>query len=172
MARWLVLLLGASVACSNKSDPDQGSAASGSAPPAATPDVLRGSISVDGEAATLTACRPGHAVHTYVDVATSKGTLRFEDGRLYWQQDSSAVSRGEELACDKLDRSWGGGFRTDGTAYWRGTLAFACRGPATIAGDLTLDCGHITAEERSQLDGNRARALDERRGSGSGSGPR
>jgi len=126
-------------------------------------DVVRGSLTVDGSAANLTACRPGHAVHTYVEVVTSKGRLRFEDTKLYWSAAVDGVTRGDALDCDKLDRSWGGGVRTDGTAYWRGTLAFACKGAAAIAGDLTLDCGNITAEERAQLDGNRADMLDHQR---------
>ena len=99
---------------------------------------------------------------TYVELVTAQGTLRFEDKQLFWARPDD-VSRGPALACDKLDRSWGGGQRKDGTSYFRGHLIFACRGPGgTLAGDVTLDCGGTTAEERAQLDRNRADLLTER----------
>jgi len=72
------------------------------------------------------------------------------------------VQRGREsplwinLACQKLDRSWGGGVRKDGAAYFRGTLAFRC---SALAGDLTLDCGQITPEEAAKLSHNRSAAI-------------
>jgi hypothetical protein len=158
--------------CKHRDEPEGSGSGSGSgsgtaAGSANPPDKLEGTLTVDGAPATLTACRPGHAVHTFVEVATSKGKLRFEDRRLYWHRDPDAITRGDELSCDKLDRSWGGGFRADGTAYWRGTLAFSCTGPATVSGNLVLDCGHITAQERSQLDSNRQQLLDKQQGSGS-----
>jgi hypothetical protein len=132
------------------------------------PPEITGTLSFGGKAVTSMACRPGAAVHIFVDIVTNEGTLRLEDKQL--------SLGGEPLACDKLDRSWGGGRRPDKTAYWRGTLAFSCRGEAgsEIIGDLVLDCGNITAEERKQLDGQRKDLREEQRkpsaGSGSGSG--
>ncbi len=108
---------------------------------------VTGTLTVDGTAATLKACRPGHAVHVFVEVDTSAGLLRFGEGKLYWN--------GTELTCTKLDRSWGGGVRGDDSAYFRGTLAFDC---GKVTGDLKLDCGHITLEERAELDKNAAAA--------------
>ena len=127
-------------------------------------DVVKGSITVDGKPATLGACKPGHTVHVFVEVVTNLGKLRFEEQQLYWNPIADAPTRGDKLACDKLDRSWGGGVRMpgDGTAYWRGTLAFSC---GAIAGDLTLDCGNITPTERAQLDGKRKELQDDQRGS-------
>jgi hypothetical protein len=125
-------------------------------------DVVKGSITVDGKPAVLGACKPGHTVHVFVELLTNVGKLRFEEQQLYWNPVADAPNRGDKLACDKLDRSWGGGVRLpgDGTAYWRGTLAFTC-GP--ITGELTLDCGNITATERAQLDGKRKELQDEQR---------
>jgi hypothetical protein len=130
--------------------------------PIAARDVITGSITAAGQTVTPTACRPGHAVHTFVEVLTSAGKLRFEDQQLYWNPIPDAVTRGDRLDCTKLDRSWGGGNRTDGTSYWRGTLDFTC-GP--ITGKLELDCGSITPAERAQLDGNRRSMQAEQRGS-------
>jgi hypothetical protein len=113
--------------------------------PAAT--EVTGTLTVGGEAARLERCRPGHAVHVFVEIDTTLGVLRFGQGKLHWN--------GNELSCSKLDRSWGGGLRQDGSAYFRGTLAFRC---ATLEGELTLDCGQITTEERAELDRNRAAA--------------
>ncbi|HSR99803.1 MAG TPA: hypothetical protein VLM79_22270 [Kofleriaceae bacterium] len=115
-------------------------------PPAANADVT-GTLTVDGAPAQLVACRPGHAVHVFVDVESAKGTLRFGEGKLAWN--------GSPLTCSKLDRSWGGGIRRDGSAYFRGTLAFRCD---RIAGELTLDCGAITPEEGAELATNGAAA--------------
>ncbi len=125
-------------------------ACSRSAPPPTTTEVT-GTITVSGEVARIERCRPGHAVHVFVEVDTSAGTLRFGEGKLYWN--------GSELACTKLDRRWGGGVRADSSAYFRGTLAFDC---PHVTGTLSLDCGHITPEERAELDKNAAAA----RGSG------
>jgi hypothetical protein len=116
------------------------------APPPAGADVT-GALTVDGAAARLIACRPGHAVHVLVEVDTSAGTLRFSEGKLAWN--------GGELTCSKLDRSWGGGVRRDGSAYFRGSLAFRCD---RLAGELSLDCGGITPEEGAELARNRAAA--------------
>ena len=118
-------------------------------------DVVTGTLVVDGKPVALTGCKPGHSVHTFVEVVTASGKLRFEDQRLYWNPAPDAITRGELLTCGKLDRSWGGGNRADGTSYWRGTLVFACSG---YTGDLVLDCGDITATERAQLDANRNQA--------------
>ena len=108
---------------------------------------VTGTLTVDGKPARFTACRPGHAVHVFVEVDTTLGTLRFGDAKLSWQ--------GSEQTCQKLDRSWGGGVRRDGSAYFRGTLAFRC---GTLEGDLALDCGHITPAEAAELARNRAEA--------------
>lgn len=130
---------------------------------ASATDVVKGSLSVDGKPTTLGACKPGHSVHPFVELVTSMGKLRFEDQQLYWNPTASA-GRGAHLACSKLDRSWGGGVRMpgDGSSYWRGKLWFTC-GP--ITGDLELDCGNITADERRQLDGKRQDLLEDQRGS-------
>jgi hypothetical protein len=126
-----------------------------SEPPSATREAtgvaevthVRGTLTVDGKPAQLVRCRPGHAVHVFVEVDTTLGTLRFGDGMLSWQ--------GSALTCQKLDRSWGGGVRRDGSAYFRGTLGFRC---GTLAGDLVLDCGQITPDEAGELARNRAAA--------------
>ena len=45
-----------------------------------------------------------------------------------------------------------------------GTLAFACaHDGAPVAGDLVLDCGGITLDERAQLDANRQELRDRQR---------
>lgn len=106
---------------------------------------LSGTVLVGGVPAALLDCRPGHTDHVFVEVDTSIGVLRFAGGTLAWN--------GIALGCQKLDRSWGGGIRRDGTAYFRGRLAFRC-GP--VAGDLTLDCGQITPEEAASLERNRS----------------
>ena len=145
MRAWLLLAL---VACGNAKKPP-------------TPEVT-GSLSLDGKPLTVSSCRAGRGVTTYVEVLTAQGKLRFEDKQLFWATDVAA-GRGDKLECQKLDRSWGGGMRTDGTAYFRGHLIFACRGPAgAVTGDLMIDCGRITAEERASLDKNRTDMLSER----------
>ncbi len=140
--------------------------------PARPPEVT-GTLVVGGETLVPLSCRPGRAVHTFVDVRSPKGILRFEDRELYWAADANAVGAGTKLTCTKLDRSWGGGSRPDGSVYWRGILVFECSaGETPLKGDLDLDCGNITAEERQQLDGQRENMRDEQRkarGSGSGS---
>jgi len=128
--------------------------ACGTKQPATSSEVL-GTLTLDGQPLEIRACRPGRGVTTYVELVTAKGTLRFEDRQLFWSADP-AGGRGDALACERLDRSWGGGTRTDGTSYFRGQLIFACRGPVgALAGDVTVDCGGITPEERAQLDRNR-----------------
>ncbi len=126
---------------------------------AATPasTEVRGTLSIGGQPVTITRCRPDHGMSTYVVLETAKGALRFEDKRLHYNADDPEGSTpGHPLDCTKLDRSWGGGVRLDNTAYWRGTLSFRCTSGATaVTGDLTLDCGNITAEERASLDQQR-----------------
>ncbi len=132
-------------------------------------DVVKGSLTVDGKAVMLGACKPGHSVHPLVELITSAGKLRFEDQQLYWNAIADAPTRGDKLTCKKLDRSWGGGVRLpgDGTSYWRGTLWFRCRAEGTgdLVGELELDCGNITPTERAQLDGKRQDLLDKQHGS-------
>ena len=135
---------------------------------------VTGSLTVGGEAMSPLACRPGRAVHTFVEVVSPRGVLRFEDRELFWSRDAKVAGRGEKLVCSRLDRSWGGGGRPDGSSYWRGTLSFDCTLAAiVVAGDLVLDCGNITPEERQSLDGQRNDLREEQRkdraGSGSGS---
>lgn len=125
-----------------------------------TSKEVEGSLSLGGKPLTVTACRAGRGVTTYVELVTAAGKLRFENQHLYWAQKD--FGRGDELACDKLERSWGGGLRKDGTAYFRGHLIFVCRGPTgPLTGDVTVDCGRITAEERASLDKNRSDMLAE-----------
>lgn len=102
---------------------------------------MTGTLTVDGAPALLRRCQPFHQTHTFIEVDTSLGTLRFENKQAYWN--------GDLLACTRLDRSWGGGVRADGTAYWRGTLDLAC---GRVVAKLKLDCGAITPAERAALD--------------------
>ena len=144
------LLLLALVACGGEKDK----------PPPAKPEV-QGTLSLDGKPLTIVRCRAGQDVTTYVELLTARGKLRFEDKQMWWSADDPG--RGDKLECEKLDRSWGGGKRKDGTAYFRGHLIFVCRGPVgALAGDVTVDCGSITAEEREQLDKGRNDLLSER----------
>jgi hypothetical protein len=119
------------------------------------PDIT-GSLTIHGvDVSAKMQCKAGAAVHIFVDIVTPEGTLRFEDQKL--------SMNGEVLACAKLDRKWNGTRRPDGTAYWRGTLAFECASePGSITGDLDLACGNITLEERAQLD-RAQRELDEQK---------
>jgi hypothetical protein len=133
-------------------------------PRSGPPDVIAGTIVEGGVAVTPTACRVVRETVLVVEAVTPRGTLRFSNAQLVW--------KGSVLACTKLDRSWGGGSRTDGTHYWRGMLDFVC-GPVTeaseavrpsrardgmITGKLELDCGGITPTERAQLDANREKS--------------
>lgn len=132
----------------------------------ARPEV-QGTLSLDGKPLAITKCRAGRGVTTYVALETAEGTLRFEDKQLFWSN--------AKLECTKLDRSWGGGLRKDGTSYFRGHLIFVCRAPTgqPLTGDVQVDCGGITDEERRELDRNRdemRRQQREQQGSGSGSG--
>ena len=147
-----------------------------------SPEV-RGTLSLDGKPLTIAKCRAGRGVTTYVELETAEGKLRFEDKQLFWASPGSAgahsdadASRGLDdarLECTKLDRSWGGGLRKDGTSYFRGHLIFACRAPTgqPITGDVQVDCGGITDEERRELDRNRdemRKQQQQQPGSGSG----
>jgi hypothetical protein len=158
-------LLGLVAACGSKSAP--------------TSSEVSGTLSVAGESVTVTKCHPDRGIDgVYVILETPKGALRFEAKKLYWNsEDTEGFMRGATLDCSRVDRSWGGGTRADGTAYFRGTLEFDCHAGATaFAGKLTLDCGNITAEERAGLDKQRADLQDEQKklqqgagGSGAGS---
>jgi hypothetical protein len=133
---------------------------------------VTGTLKLEGEAVTVTKCRPDRGADgTYVVLETAKGAIRFENKQLWWNaQDNEGIAPGAVLDCKKLDRSWGGGVRTDGSSYFRGTLAFDCSdGPKTAVGDLTLDCGNITAEERGQLDQHRKEMQDEQKQKAAGS---
>jgi hypothetical protein len=123
------------------------------------PDTLKGSLTVGGKPAELTSCKVGHHEHVYID--TPLGRLHFEDAKLRW----TPRDRSEALLdCKKLDRSWGGGNRADGSSYFRGQLKFECSlGDNAIAGDLMLDCGDISDAERKQLDANRQELLDKQK---------
>lgn len=112
---------------------------------ASAPEITGTLVIAGKDVSSKMQCKPGAAVHIFVDIVTPEGTLRFEDQKL--------SMNGEVLACDKLDRKWNGARRPDGTAYWRGTLAFDCTAePGRITGDLDLACGHLTLEERAALD--------------------
>jgi hypothetical protein len=162
----LVLVLVAACGSKGSDDPAR---TRGSGRLSSPTDVVKGSLSVDGQPLALVACATGHVDHVFAEVVTVSGKLRFEDQALFWNPDPAAGVRGDRLDCEKLDRSWGGGNRLDGTSYFRGTLAFRCTlGKVPVVGDLTLDCGNITPDERTQLDGNRKELLD-KQGAGSGS---
>lgn len=140
-------------------------AACGSSP-AQTPEVT-GTLELDGSKATVLACRAGRALKPYVELVTSRGKLRFEDGALSWSADPEPLARGQQLDCARLDRAWGSGYRRDGTAYFKAwTFQFDCKpaadaaegapGVPAVSGDLRLACGSITADEHAELDRNRA----------------
>ncbi len=130
---------------------------------------MQGTLVIAGETVTVTKCRPDHAFTTYVVLENARGAVRFEDKRMFWSaSDPEGATQGHPLDCTKLERSWGGGVRLDNTAYWRGTLAFDCKDGATqLTGQLTLDCGNITPEERAQLDKQRTDLRQQQAGSGS-----
>jgi hypothetical protein len=152
----VLMMVALVAACSSKrSEPTPGS---GSAVPSMRPEPVatgpegdvKGAIVVAGETLAITRCNPQHDVHTFLELETAKGILRFKEAKLYWQD--------KELACARLDRSWGGGVRPDGAAYWRGMLDFDC---GNVTGKVEADCGRITADERASLDSNRKNLLDE-----------
>ncbi|MBA3465533.1 MAG: hypothetical protein H0T46_36710 [Deltaproteobacteria bacterium] len=139
----------------------------------ATPsNEVTGTLTLEGATVTVTKCRPERGADgVYVVLETPKSALRFEGKKLWWNRDDpEGFAPGAALECKRLDRSWGGGSRLDGTSYWRGTLSFECSdGPKTATGDLTLDCGNITPEERASLDAQRTKLRDEQKAAGSGS---
>ena len=87
---------------------------------------VTGTFTVKGDAVTVTKCRPDRGANgVFVVLSTPKGALRFENKKLWWNgDDPDGKFPGAALDCKKLDRSWGGGQRADGTAYFRGTLDF------------------------------------------------
>ena len=140
---------------------------------APVPDRIEGTLTQDGEPLAITACRPGRDPQLYVDLVTAAGALRFvsgEDARLFWNPRPDEDKRGEAIACSIPHRSWGGGTRKDGAAYFRGELAFSCRdAPGAFEGKISLDCGDISSIEREGLDEQRRRKREEIDGAGSGS---
>lgn len=160
----ILLVLLASAGCRDEASAPAapaGSAAALPPDPPPQPDKIVGALTVDGVGQTLTTCRTGRATTTYVELVTAAGILRFENRKLWWRTDPGAVTAGTALDCPRLERSWGGGARADGSAYFRGRLIFDCRGVAgpagvpVVRGDVSVDCGRITAAERRELDRNR-----------------
>jgi hypothetical protein len=147
----------------------------GAARRAPVPDRIEGTLTLDDAPLAIAACRPGRDPALYVDLVTAVGALRFVSGeaeRMFWNPRPAANTRGEAIACSIPHRSWGGGNRADGAAYFRGELAFSCRGaPGALEGKVSLDCGDIRPDERAGLDDQRHRLRDEQDRAGSGSGP-
>jgi hypothetical protein len=132
---------------------------------APVPDRIEGTLTLDGKPLAITACRPGRDPQLHVDLVTAAGALRFVSGeaeRMFWNPQPGAGTRGEAIACSIPHRSWGGGTRKDGAAYFRGELAFSCRGvPGAIEGKVSLDCGDISPIEREGLDAQRRQKREE-----------
>jgi len=162
------------VGCDDKkpgrSGPPAGSAAPGSAAPRSpVPDRIEGAITRDGAPLAITACRPGlEGLNVYVDLVTAAGALRFansEAERMFWNPRPDANERGAPIDCEIPHRSWGGGQRADGSVYFRGELAFECRGaagaPGLLLGKVSLDCGNISALEHRLLDDRRREAREQ-----------
>jgi hypothetical protein len=128
----------------------------------AVPDQIEGTLTLDGKPIEIVKCRPGHQDTVYVDLVTAAGALRFVSGeptRMFWNPRPDANERGAPIDCSIPHRSWGGARRPeDGTTYFRGELAFTCRGPAgELAGKVSLECGNISPLERALLDDGRRR---------------
>ena len=126
------------------------------------PDKIEGTLALDGRPLEILRCRPGHEGTVYVDLVTAAGALRFVSGeteRMFWNPRPEANERGTPIACSIPHRSWGGTRRPeDGTTYFRGELAFSCRGSAgAIEGKVSLECGNISPFERALLDDGRRR---------------
>jgi hypothetical protein len=140
---------------------DAGSAA----PRPAVPDKIDGTLMLDGKPLEIVRCRPGRDTAIYVDLVTASGALRFVGGeatRMYWNPKPDATERGAAIECEIPHRSWGGGTRKDGATYFRGELAFSCRGPAgALEGKVSVDCGNISPLERKLLDDGRRRKREE-----------
>jgi hypothetical protein len=147
----------------------------------AEPDKLEGTLTLDGKPLELVKCRPGREGSIYVDLVTAAGALRFVGGeaaQMYWRPgpDGSArgappergiPERGIPIECSIPHRSWGGGTRADGSTYFRGELAFSCRGAAGVLdGKVSVDCGNISPLERRLLDESRDRKREELRPAG------
>ncbi len=157
--RGLASLVALLCACEGK--PPAGDPAGGAPPRPAVPDRIEGTLALDGKPLAITGCRPGHQGTVYVDLVTAAGALRFVGGeaeRMFWNPRPDANERGAPIECSIPHRSWGGTRRQDGTTYFRGELAFACRGPAgALDGKVSLECGNITPLERALLDDGRRR---------------
>lgn len=145
MRAGLALALTAAAACS-RAAPDDGP----------RPDAVTGTLTLDGAALGIDRCVPGRtggALH--LDLVTARGTLRYVP-----YQAAQVIWAGAPVPCTRLERSWGGGSRADGSSYFRGRIVLAC-GP--LAGDLTADCGAITPEERRDLDAHRHELREDQR---------
>ena len=132
------------------------------APRLIVPDKIEGTLALDGRPLEILRCRPGHEGTVYVDLVTAAGALRFVSGeteRMFWNPRPEANERGAPIECSIPHRSWGGTRRPeDGTTYFRGELAFSCRGvPGAIEGKVSLECGNISPFERALLDDGRRR---------------
>jgi hypothetical protein len=136
-----------------------------SPPPAPAPDRISGTLKIAGKPVAIERCRPGREASIYVDLVTARGALRFlayEDRTMFWTSRPDSTERGAPLACSDLRRSWGGATRPDGSTYFRGQIIFSCRGAiGAVVGDVTVDCGNISALERKLLDESRRRKRDE-----------
>jgi hypothetical protein len=170
----LVLLgLASALGCKGKpagegkpAPPDAARAAAAAAAPAPpVPDKIEGTLTLDGKPLEVTRCRPGRDGTIFLDLVTAAGALRFVGGegtKMYWNPRPDSAERGAAIECSIPHRSWGGGTRADGTSYFRGELAFSCRGSAgAFEGKLSADCGNITPMERSLLDESRRKKRDE-----------
>ncbi|MBA3541740.1 MAG: hypothetical protein H0T79_19150 [Deltaproteobacteria bacterium] len=135
-------------------------------PDAPTPATAPSTLTIDGAAIAVTGCRAGLNARRdgiALDLVLAKATptagiarLRFTRQRLHAAATSDGLDDGTELECTKLDRSWGGGARADGTYYWRGFLDFRCtQGTHQLVGRQELACGDPTPEEKASLDHQR-----------------
>jgi hypothetical protein len=143
--------------------PRPGSGSAATAAPA-VPDKIEGTLTLDGRPLAIERCRPGRDGTIYVDLVTAAGALRFLGGEaehMFWNPRPDANVRGPAIACAIPHRSWGGGTRPDGAAYFRGELVFSCEGPPAIAGKVSLDCGDIRPDERASLDEQRRQKREE-----------
>ncbi|HSK00491.1 MAG TPA: hypothetical protein VK932_04590 [Kofleriaceae bacterium] len=140
-------------------------AAADAAPAPAVPDRIEGTLTLDGEPLDVVKCRPGREGTIYLDLVTAAGALRFVGGeatKMYWNPRPDSAERGAAIECTIPHRSWGGGTRADGTSYFRGELAFSCRGAAgAFEGKLSADCGDISPGERRLLDESRRKKREE-----------
>jgi hypothetical protein len=159
MRRPALVLLGVAWACGCKG---REAADEKAAPRPVVPDKIEGTLALDGTPLPIVGCRPGHDGTVYVDLVTASGALRFVSGeseQMYWNPRPDANVRGAPVACSIPHRSWGGTRRPeDGTTYFRGELAFSCRGAAgEFVGKVSLECGNISPHERALLDDGRRR---------------